>query len=320
MNVPSVSVIICAHTEQRWADTLAAVDSVRRQSYAAKEMIVVVDHNPHLYERLKSTLLDATVTENREEQGLSGGKNTGIAIATGEVVAFLDDDAVAETDWLRFLVDAYSDLAVVGVGGLTRPRWDGERPFWFPGEFDWVVGCSYVGMPMHRVPVRNIFGGNASFRREIFTSVGGFTGGIGRSTARRPMGCEETEFCIRLGQRLPGKILVCDNRAVIWHRVSEARSRFSYYRARCYAEGLSKAMVARNVGASDALSTERRYTTRTLPLGVARGIAEGLRGRAAGFCRAGAIVVGFAAVTAGYVTGTVRGSLHKRSLRAVRSS
>jgi len=172
---------------------------------------------------------------------------------------------------------------------------------------------------MHRVPVRNIFGGNASFRREVFTTVGGFTGGIGRSTARRPMGCEETEFCIRLGQYLPDKVLVCDNRAVIWHRVTQARSRFSYYRARCYAEGLSKAMVARNVGASDALSTERRYATRTLPLGVIRGVAEGLGGRAAGFGRAGAIVVGFAAVTAGYTVGTVRGSLHTRPHRAVGS-
>jgi len=117
MNALSVSVVICAHSDQRWDDTLAAVDSVRRQNYAAKELIVVVDHNPHLFGRLKSTLLDAIVTENREGPGLSGGKNTGIAVATGEVVAFLDDDAVAEPDWLRFLVESYSDPTVVGVGG-----------------------------------------------------------------------------------------------------------------------------------------------------------------------------------------------------------
>jgi GT2 family glycosyltransferase len=312
VSAPSVSVVICAHTEQRWDDTLAAIDSVCRQSYAAKELIVVIDHNPRLYERLKSALSDAIVTENREEQGLSGGKNTGIAVATGEIVAFLDDDAVAEPDWLKFLVDAYSDPAVVGVGGLTLPRWDRERPSWFPGEFEWVVGCNYVGMPAHRMPVRNIFGGNASFRRELFASVGGFTGGIGRSAAKRPMGCEETEFCIRIGQCLPGSVLVCDNRAVIWHKISEARSRFSYFRARCYAEGLSKAIVTRSVGAGDGLSTERRYVTRTLPLGVARGLADGLRGHGTGLCRAGAIVFGFAAVTTGYIIGTLRGRVHPR--------
>src|SRR5262249_31640631 len=94
VSVLSVSVVICAHTERRWDATLAAAASVRGQSYPAKELIVVVDHNRRLFERLKSALPEAMVTENREQQGLSGGKNTGIAMASGEVVAFLDDDAV----------------------------------------------------------------------------------------------------------------------------------------------------------------------------------------------------------------------------------
>ena len=313
MSAPSVSVVICAHTEERWDDTLAAAASVRRQSYAAKELIVVVDHNPRLYHRLKSALPGATVTENREEPGLSGGRNTGVALAAGEIVAFLDDDAVAEPDWLKFLVDAYSDPAVAGVGGLTLPLWDSGRPSWFPPEFDWVVGCSYTGMPAHHAPVRNLLGANASFRREIFANVGGFTSGIGRSAARLPLGCEETEFCIRIGQRLPGAVLVNDNRAVVRHRVPERRSRFSYYRTRCYAEGLSKAMVTRSVGAGDGLSAERRYTVRTLPLGVARGVADALRGRGAGFGRAGAIVAGFASVAAGYAVGTLHGRARPRT-------
>ena len=87
----SVSVVICAHADDRWDDTLAAVASVRAQSHPAKELIVVVDYNPSLHQRLKAELPDATVIENREQQGLSGGKNTGIAASTGQVVAFLDD-------------------------------------------------------------------------------------------------------------------------------------------------------------------------------------------------------------------------------------
>ena len=91
MSMPSVSVVICAHTERRWDDTLAAVASVRRQSHPAEEVIIVVDHNRSLYDRLKSVLADVIVVENCEQQGLSGGKNTGIAMASGQVVAFLDD-------------------------------------------------------------------------------------------------------------------------------------------------------------------------------------------------------------------------------------
>jgi glucosyl-dolichyl phosphate glucuronosyltransferase len=305
MNELSVSVVICAHTEERWDDTLAAAASVLTQSHTAKELIVVVDHSPHLYQRLKSSLPDATVTENREARGLSGARNTGVALAAGEIVAFLDDDAAAEPGWLQGLVDAYSDPAVVGVGGLTLPKWDGGRPSWFPGEFDWVVGCSYLGMSTHRTPVRNLLGANASFRREIFAGVGGFISGLGRSVDKLPLGCEETEFCIRIGQRLPDKVLVNDDRAVVRHRVPEVRSRFSYYCARCYAEGLSKAMVSRRVGPHDALSTERRYAIKTLPLGVARGLLDALRGRRAGLARAGAIIAGFAYAAAGYAVGTI---------------
>lgn len=255
----SVSVVICAHTERRWDDTLAAAASVRDQSYAVKELIVVVDHNRPLYERLKSALPETMVVENRELQGLSGGKNTGIAMATGEVVAFLDDDAVADVDWLKFMIDSYKERGVVGVGGLTLPKWDTRRPTWFPKEFDWVVGCTYVGMAERGGPVRNLLGGNATFLREVFGQVGGFRSGIGRAQGKRPLGCEETEFCIRLNQQMPGTVLLYDNRAKIWHRVAAERSRFAYYRSRCYAEGLSKAMVTRSVGANDGLSSERHY-------------------------------------------------------------
>lgn len=302
----SVSVVICAHTEERWNDTLAAAASVRAQSHVAKELIMVVDHNRRLYHRLWAALPDAVVVENREQQGLSGGKNTGVSLASGEIVAFLDDDAVADRTWLEFLTDSYADSAVVGAGGLTLPLWTTRRPSWFPREFDWVVGCTYVGMPTSRSPVRNLMGGNGSFRREVFGKVGGFTSGIGRSAASRPLGCEETEFCIRLRQRLPGSVLLFDNRAVIRHRVPAARERFSYYCSRCYAEGLSKAMVTRSVGTGDGLAAERRYASKTLPRGVARGVGEALSGDASGLGRAGAIIVGLATVTSGYAVGSRR--------------
>ncbi len=303
---PRISVVICAHTEQRWAQTLAAVESVRLQSFADRETIVVVDHNPALLGRLTAALPDVAVAENRELPGLSGGKNTGIALARGEIVAFLDDDAVAHPDWLTFFADSYADPAVAGVGGLTLPRWASRRPGWFPREFDWVVGCSYLGMPESRAPVRNLLGGNASFRRTAFDAVGGFANGIGRAAGKRPLGCEETEFCIRLSQHAPSSVFLFDNRAVIWHLVPAARCRMRYFRSRCYAEGLSKAQVTASVGAADALSAERRYTTRTLPAGAARGLADLLRGHPAGLGRTAAIIVGLATTTAGYLAGSVR--------------
>jgi len=301
-----VSVVICAHTLRRQQETCAAVESVRAQSFQNREIIVVVDHNPELYATLTAALPDVTVVENREERGLSGARNTGVSRARGDVVAFLDDDAVADPDWLKFLADAYADPAVAGVGGLILPSWQRSRPSWFPDEFDWVVGCTYRGMAETRGPVRNLLGASASFRRDVFELAGGFRTGIGRSASKRPLGCEETELCIRLSQRSPGSVFLFDDRAVVWHQVPADRGRFGYFRARCYAEGLSKAQVTASVGAGDGLAAERRYTTRTLPRAVGRATADLLHGDLTGAGRAGAIVTGLGAAAAGYAVGTVK--------------
>ncbi|MBW8484458.1 glycosyltransferase [Actinomadura sp. PM05-2] len=313
-----VSVVICAYTEQRWDDVHAAVASVRAQRHAPEEIIVVVDHNPTLHARLKSALPDATVVENAEGRGLSGGKNTGVALARGDVVAFLDDDAVAAPGWLAAFAAHYGDPRVAGVGGLTLPLWPGStpagelvrapvpestgtRPRWFPEEFDWTVGCTYRGLETGAV--RNLMGGNASFRREAFPLAGGFDSGIGRTFSGRPLGCEETEFCIRLRQRSPESELVYDDRAVIWHRVPPVRARFAYFRERCYAEGLSKALVTASVGTGDGLASERAHALVTLPRGALRGLRDGATGDPGGLGRAGAIGVGLAWTAWGYGVG-----------------
>ena len=98
------------------------------RAHPAKELLVVVDHNRPLYERLRAALPDAAVLQNRERPGLSGGKNTGVAASTGQVVAFLDDDAVADVNWLKCLVDAYTDASVAGVGGRTLPSLGHRAP------------------------------------------------------------------------------------------------------------------------------------------------------------------------------------------------
>ncbi|MFI7292337.1 glycosyltransferase family 2 protein [Streptomyces sp. NPDC050121] len=310
MNTIDVSVVICVYTEDRWEDILAAVASVRAQTHPAVETLLVVDHNPTLLDRLRSEYKETDevrVLPNAGPRGLSAGRNTGIAASHGEVVAFLDDDAVAERDWLRRFADPYSDPRVLAVGGRAVPVWSsGRRPDWFPEEFDWVVGCSYLGLPPGRVRVRNILGGNASFRRSAFECVGGFATGIGRDGSKRPMGGEETDLCIRLSRARPDAILLMDDRAVIHHRVPEGRERFGYFRTRTYAEGLSKALVARSVGVDKGLETERRYTTRVLPAGVVRGLRDLLLARPGGARRAAAIVAGVLHAAGGYVVGSMR--------------
>lgn len=301
MRASDISVIICAYTEDRWDQICDAIGSVRTQSLPSSEIILVVDHNPSLFERAKVDFPEVTILENQHAQGLSGARNTGAGHAHGDIIAFLDDDATAHEDWLKFLADSYENPKIVGVGGLTLPRWQTTRPAWLPEEFYWVVGCNYLGMAPSGAPVRNLIGANMSFRREAFNSVeGGFVTGIGRTSTGRPLGCEETEFCIRLGQQQPGSVFIMDHRAVIWHYVSDTRCTLSYFLSRCFAEGISKAQVAASVGSGDGLSAERAYTTRILPLGVLRGIRDLFLGDVAGVGRAAAIIAGLGTTAYGY--------------------
>lgn len=307
----SVTVVICAYTEDRWEDTLAALESVRHQSPAPVEVLVVIDHNASLFRRMRGHAAGferVRVVENGSEPGLSGGKNTGALLASGEVVAFLDDDAVAEPGWIAGLAAAYVDPGVLGVGGLTLPAWETERPHWWPAEFDWVVGCTFVGRDPGEV--RNLLGGNASFRRTVFATAGGFPVHIGRSARHaRPLGCEETEFCIRAASRIPGGRFLFTADAVIHHRVPRARETFSYFRSRCYAEGLSKALVTESVGVGAGLAAERRYASVALRRGVLRGVRDGLTGDRAGALRAAAILAGLLTTVSGYAVGSARSRL-----------
>ena len=301
----SISVIICAYTEDRWDDLIAAIGSVRRQSLPPNEIIIVIDHNAALLERVQEYVPGVIVVENTEARGLRGARNSGIAVAQGQVIAFLDDDAVAIPDWLMFLCEGYSDPHVLGTGGMVTPCWVNNKPAWLPEEFYWVVGCTYRGMPQTDTPIRNPIGANMSFRREVFDIVGDFHSEIRRIGPRHAGGCEETELCIRACQRWPQRVFLYHAQANVFHRVPRNRICWRYFCSRCYVEGLAKAVVAQHVGAKDSLASERTYTLRTLPQGIARGLVKALfHLDLTGFVRAGAILVGLAMTTAGYVVGS----------------
>jgi O-antigen biosynthesis protein len=296
------SVVICAYTERRWEDIVAAVASIRAQTRPPVRTILVVDHNPSLLARAHTAFPELVVIPNSGPRGLSGARNTGVSHAIGDVVAFLDDDAWAQPDWLERLAAGYRNPLVVGVGGAVRPVWPGQRPPWLPPEFDWVVGCTFVGMPTVPAPVRNLIGANMSFHREALDTVGGFTDGLGR-VGTRPLGCEETELGIRLRQWRTDVQLLYEPAAVVHHRVTSERAAWAYFCSRCYAEGMSKAMVSRLVGARDALETERRYVRSVLPRAMARGLHPRRRDRALGITSVGAIMAGLMLTTTGYVRG-----------------
>jgi glycosyltransferase involved in cell wall biosynthesis len=299
-----ISVVICAYTTKRWDRLQAAVESVERQSVPA-EIVIVIDHCDVLQGMCTAAWPQHHVVANRFAKGLSGARNTGVTHASGDVIAFLDDDAAARDGWLESLEEAFeNDPSIGGVGGRVEPNWQVSPPGWLPSEFWWVVGCSYVGLPRTACEVRNPIGANMAFARAVFEKVGGFREEIGR-IGTIPLGCEETELSIRAGAA--GFAVWYVPEAIVDHWIPAERATPGYFVRRCYAEGLSKALVSRLAGRADGLQSERTYVSETIPravLAAIRKIASGPR-RFDSLGRLTALVGGVLVAGAGYVRGTV---------------
>lgn len=300
-----LSVVICAYTLERWSDIVRCVESVAGQIQPVREVIFVCDHNPDLAERAATELPArfpglVRVLVSSGPPGLSGARNTGVAAASGQIVAFLDDDAVAEPSWAGALLSAYDAPHVVGVGGTVLPLWRAPRPGWLPDEFLWVVGCSYRGQPTERAAVRNAIGASMSLRRDVLSAIGGFDPLVGR-VGKDAGGCEETELSIRARRSVPDGQIMLEPAAVCRHVVTAERVTLRYFLRRCAAEGRAKAVVAALVGKDDALATERVYVRKVLPAGVLRGLLDGLRGRPGGVLRAVTIVLGLGVTSGSYL-------------------
>jgi len=291
-----MSVVICAYTLERAELLAAAVGSLAGQTEPADEVIVVIDHAPELERWARRTLTGVKIITSDRPRGLAGARNAGVAAATGDVVAFLDDDAAAAPDWIARLRSAYTAVDIVGVGGSIAADWSDGRPQWMPEEFDWVVGCTYRGMPVEPGAVRNLIGANMSIRREATLAIGGFAEGMGRDRDR-PMGCEETDLCLRLAQADPAATILYDPAIRVRHHVGPSRATLRYFASRCYAEGLSKAEVARRSGSRRGLASERAHALRTLPAGVVTALREGRPSRAA------TIAAGLGLTVGGYARG-----------------
>lgn len=303
---PSVSVVIAAFDMARWSLLERAVRSALQQ-LPQPQVVLAIDNNRELFERAGTALPEVKVVLNEGDRGASATRNVGAAAADGDILAFLDDDAEAGGEWLGRLAEPLSrDASIIGVGGGVQPSWPSDAPSWFPMEFGWVIGASYTGQPTTPAPVRNVWSENMAVSAADFRSVGGFREGFGKvGNSSRP---EDTEFCVRIQAQHPGRRWWYQPDALIHHHVPPDRATFGFFMRRCLAEGRGKAGLASHVGATDALSTERSYVSRTLTLGMLNGLREGLHGDRSGLLRCGSIVVGGSLAAVGYL-------LERRQLR-----
>jgi glucosyl-dolichyl phosphate glucuronosyltransferase len=300
----SVSVVICSHLASRWEYALRAVASVEEQAVAVDRIVFGVDGDDVLGRRAMVQLSErCQVVVRPERGGLSEARNSGLGEVKSPLVAFLDDDAEADVNWLGRLVSHMEDPAVLGAGGRSTPLWEGAQPKWFPDELLWVVGCSYRGLPERSEQVRNVFGGCAIYRRSLFDELGGFRSEFGRQH-RGAAGCEETEFCLRTSQAHPDGTFIYVPSAVILHNVPLARSTPWYILRRSFDEGRSKARLVRFVPSQPTktkLNPELYFLRSTAVRGIRSELIRTLRGDLSGLAAAAITVASVAGAACGYL-------------------
>ena len=236
-----VSVVICTYSLDAYEALIEAIESVRSQTYGDTELIVVVDGNRSLYDRIVENNDSLTVHLNNENVGLSESRNRGIEHSSGDVIAFLDDDAVADERWIEELVSVYKNRDAIAVGGKMVGQWVAGKPLFLPQEFYWLVGVTHRGFAEPGQEVRNTFGSNISFRREVFEEVGEFNPELGRRGSLN-IQAEETIFCVQMRKQY-GHGVVYNPDAVVAHKIFDYRTEPKWLLQRAFWQGYSKRVM-----------------------------------------------------------------------------
>ena len=120
-----VSVVAATSSSERFEAFCESVESVLGQRYDPVEVVLVVDGNESVHERAVEAFGDRETVRihcNETNRGASYSRTRGAELASGDVVAFIDDDAVADPDWIAELVAVYQQTDAVAVGGQMVPE------------------------------------------------------------------------------------------------------------------------------------------------------------------------------------------------------
>jgi glycosyltransferase involved in cell wall biosynthesis len=240
---PQISAIICTHNRDTYLG--AAIDSLLMQEFAAGFEVVVVDNNSsdRTREVVEQRLSNPKMKYVFEPiLGLSVARNTGAKESRGEIIAYLDDDAVACDRWLQILYSAYENNSKIAIaGGKVTLLWPQgiQQPQWLSpglasnlGAYD--LGDTIVYIEQPGLTPRGL---NYSIRRSFLNEIGGFDPHLGR-VGKNLLSNEElqmTEFALQRGWQvayLPD--------ALVAHNVAPERLNRSWFLNRGWWQGISE--------------------------------------------------------------------------------
>lgn len=241
-----VSVVVPTYSMSRYEDFSECVNAVLGQTYEDVEVVAIVDGNDEVLERVEADYGEAddiVIFGSDADAGPISRANMGAVQATGDLLVLTDDDAVPEPDWIETLVDAYDRHDAIAVGGRIEPAWVAGKAEYIPEEFYFLIGATHKGFAEEEGEVRNTFGANLGFDRDMFLRLGGVKqGGIDPSQVQG----RETEFCARM-RRTYGQGVIYTPDAVVRHKIYEYRTEFGWLLRRAFWQGYSKRAMSKLV-------------------------------------------------------------------------
>ncbi len=281
-NRPDISVVI--PTYGREALLLDCVAGILAGELDNFEVLVIDQDQRRTVER---ALAERFPDERRvryflaELAGASRARNIGVREARAEIIAFIDDDAIADPGWLSSYAESFATIRPRPglIGGKICPLWSHAKPDWYPPEREFMLGIYDIGDEVRLFPEKDQpIGANMAGWRDMILTLGGFDERIGPNYFRRhPMVTGEDAL---LGERVrrAGHPIYYQPRASVRHRISSAKLTRRYFLRRHFWEGVTVATQFHLLG-------ERHPPAVHLVARVARDLAQWaiprLRGRSA---------------------------------------
>ena len=236
--IPKLSVVLTTYDRNRLLSKALASLLKQKAPKSAFEVIVVDNSRKALAKDLvedfsKKNRSLQVVYRNEKKAGLSYAKNLGIKTAKADWVAFIDDDAKAQEDWVFELIKIVSKEVLV-VGGQILPSYQGKKPDWFKDSYE----VRSFGMKERFLDDNEFFSGsNMAINKSVFKKTGEFDANLGMKEEKKSYG-EETALQIEVVKKFGSKSRFYNPRAVVKHLVPIRKMSLWYFAATYWNTGM----------------------------------------------------------------------------------
>ena len=259
---PSLSLVITSYSIRFLGRITRLLESVVNQNYRDFELVYVVEGDLRLLEFVQTRLSNCSLGSYKviyANQGIGGSasRNLGIRNSSGELIAFVDDDAILFPDWAEQVIATLtSSYKFIGIVGRVLPYWEDPKMQWLPAKFHWLVSCStWYDYPDFTPISGHGWGSNLILRRAAFANGVTFSEAIGPKggAPRWRVGIitEDLELVIRIRKNndLP---LIYNGRVAVWKTVEKERLSPRELTDTVLRVGMARAVTRRVIAAPDS--------------------------------------------------------------------